>query len=290
MIHLSTVRLGGSGVLYNIRVAQPQPRDQVLAWRPSIPGVSEVFYAHHYDHAYPGHAHNTWTLFIVDEGVVNYDLDRHPHDSTPAMVTILPPHIVHDGRPATSQGYRMRVVYLESDVLDEQLIGHAVDRPIIADPRLRERLSAAHGLLQHPDDAFEAEIRLALILERLQAHLHAADPRHWEPSNTLAEQLRVMLDANLTEHLTLASAGGLIGAHPAHLVRAFTQTFGISPHAYVIGRRIELARQRLLHGLPPSEVAVSVGFHDQSHFTRHFKRHVGTTPGRYAHKEIKPGL
>src|SRR5207302_3842112 len=83
-------------------------------------------------------------------------------------------------------------------------------------------------------------------------------------------------------NLTLAAAGRHLGASPAHLVRSFTRTFGVAPHAYRLGRRIEIARQRLLDGQPPADVAVSVGFFDQSHFTRHFKRHVGTTPGHYA--------
>jgi AraC-like DNA-binding protein len=219
----------------------------------------------------------------VDDGVISYDLDRHRHGSTPPVVTILPPHVVHDGRPATSIGLRMRVVYLEADVLGENLIGPAVDRPIITDRQLRERLSAAHRLLVHPDDALAAETCLAFIVERLQTHLDApAGDRHRLPANALAEQLRALLDTRLTQSFTLASAGQRLGAHPAHLVRTFTQTFGVSPHAYVLGRRIELARQRLLEGQPSAEVAVGVGFHDQSHFTRHFKRHVGTTPGRYA--------
>lgn len=66
------------------------------------------------------------------------------------------------------------------------------------------------------------------------------------------------------------------------LARSFTKAFGIAPHAYQLGRRIDTATQCLLDGQPPAEVAVAVGFYDQSHFTRHFKRHTGTTPSRFA--------
>jgi AraC-like DNA-binding protein len=269
--------------LYDFCVVHPHPPDHVRAWRPPVPGVSEVFHASFPDHAYPAHAHGTWTLFLVDDGVVSYDLDRHPHGSTPAVVTVLPPHVVHDGRAATSRGFRKRVIYLEAGVLGERLIGPAVDQPLITDRALRERLSAAHHLLRDPDDAFEAEARLAFIVERLSAHLHAraAHDGH-PPGNSLAEQLRALLDARITEPVTLASAGRALGVGAAHLVRTFTRTFGIPPHAYVLGRRVELARARLLDGQPPADVAAHVGFYDQSHFTRHFKRHVGTTPGRYA--------
>jgi len=49
-----------------------------------------------------------------------------------------------------------------------------------------------------------------------------------------------------------------------------------------LARRIDAARKRLLEGEPPAQVAADVGFHDQAHLTRHFKRHVGTTPAHFA--------
>jgi AraC-like DNA-binding protein len=67
-------------------------------------------------------------------------------------------------------------------------------------------------------------------------------------------------------------------------VSCFTRTYGLPPHRYLAGRRVEAARRRLLDGEPPADVAVAVGFHDQAqaHLHRDFTRLVGTTPGRYA--------
>ena len=248
-----------------------------------MPGISEVFHARFSAHAYPSHAHATWTLFIVDEGAIRYDLDRHPHGSARSTVGLLPPHVVHDGRAATSHGYRKRVLYLEGDVLGEHLIGATVDRPLITDPSLYGRLSIIHERLACADDALEAESSLAFVIERLRVHLNdRGDDHERGRGSALAEQLRALLDDHILEPLTLAAAGRLLGASPTHLVRNFTQAFGLAPHAYRLGRRIEIARQRLLEGQPLADVAVSVGFYDQPHFTRHFKRHVGATPGRYA--------
>ena len=72
----------------------------------------------------------------------------------------------------------------------------------------------------------------------------------------------------------------MLHAHPTHLVRAFTKAHGLPPHRYLTGRRIDQARRLLLAGRRPVEVAVELGFHDQAHLTRHFVRHVGTTPAR----------
>lgn len=65
------------------------------------------------------------------------------------------------------------------------------------------------------------------------------------------------------------------------VVRDLAQ-FGVSPYAYVVGRRIDLARGLLLEGAKPADVAVSVGFYDQAHLTRHFKKYTATTPAQFA--------
>jgi methylphosphotriester-DNA--protein-cysteine methyltransferase len=139
-------------------------------------------------------------VFILDEGAIRYDLEARHRGAAGRRVTILPPHVVHDGRAATGEGFRKRVLYVDTEVLDGRFVGRAVDDPDVDDP---------------------------------------------------------------------------------HLVQCFSKTYGIAPHRYVLGRRIDAARRRLLDGEPIAQVATGVGFHDQAHLTRHFRRHVGTTPARF---------
>lgn len=254
----------------------------VRAWKPAVAGVREVFHARFLAHAYPPHAHDTWTLLVVDDGAVRYDLHRRPHGTGRREVTLLPPYVAHDGRAATSDGFRKRVIYLDADVIGTDLVGAAVDRPALDDPALRGAVDRVHALLAAgPDDALEAESRLAFVVSRLRRHLSLRGAPV-SPSGALAERVRALLDARLTSGVTLAELASEVGAAPTHLVRSFSRTYGVAPHAYLLGRRIALARPRLLHGQPPAAVAVAVGFYDQAHFTRHFRRHVGTTPARFA--------
>jgi AraC-like DNA-binding protein len=248
-----------------------------------VAGVHEVFHARFVDYAYPPHVHDAWTVFIVDDGWIRYDLEARPRGAGGDRVTILPPHVVHDGRAAGALGFRKRVLYLGTEVLDERLAGRAVDRPDVHEPPLRHAVHALHRALGEPDDALEAEARLAVVGDRLRAHLgdRPAGAADQHPGR-LARDLRDLLDVRLFARTTLAEAGRALGASPAHLVRSFTRTFGIAPHQYVVARRVDAARRRLLAGEPIALVAAGVGFYDQAHFTRQFKRHVGTPPGRYA--------
>ncbi|MCD9880331.1 helix-turn-helix transcriptional regulator [Streptomyces guryensis] len=264
-------------------MAAQRPRQEVSAWRPRIPGVVEVFHAHFTEYAYPMHVHEAWTLLIVDDGAVRYDLDRHEHGTPHDTVTLLPPHVPHNGSPATPHGFRKRVLYLDGTHLHDGLIGAAVDQPDLRDPVLRLRVGQLHTALDHAGDELEAESRLTFIGERLRSQLRprpVAEPPRPDPA--LARRLRELLDERVVDGLTLDEAAGLVHAHPAHLVRAFGAAYGIAPHQYLNSRRVDRARRLLLDGRPPGEVASATGFFDQSHLTRHFRKLVGVTPGRYA--------
>jgi AraC-like DNA-binding protein len=183
----------------------PRPDGSVAAWRPPVDGVHEVLHARFGDHAYPMHAHGTWTVLLVDDGAV-----------------------------------------------------------------------------RHED--FEASCRLSLVTERLTAHLRRADapPPAASAGRGTARQFRELLDAHVSDGLTLAAASQVLQRPPARLVRTFRQEYGLPPHRYLTGRRVELARRHLLAGHPAARAAVLAGFYDQAHLTRHFTRLLGVTPARYA--------
>lgn len=260
-------------------------------------GIREVLHARFGDHAYPMHTHGAWTLLIVDSGMVSYDLGRHSHGAMTSLVTLLPPDVPHDGRSVRPEGFRKRVLYLDRDLLDDTMIGPAVDHPGLADPALRAHLDRLHNALAVRTEDFEAESRLALIRERLAEHLRAdraerissagrIGPARPRPARaaTWAGGLRDLLDDRIQQGITLAEAASLLHSQPSQLVRAFSRAYGLPPHLYLTGRRVELARHHLLAGTPVAESAVLAGFYDQSHLTRHFKRMLGVGPADYARR------
>jgi AraC-like DNA-binding protein len=200
----------------------------------------------------------------------------------------LPPHVAHTGRSSTADGFTKRVLYLDHDVLPPALTGPAASAPTLADRLLRHRVGQLHAALAEPGEALEAESRLALVRSRLQAHLHPSGLAAAPAPRRAAEDLRDLLDSRVAAGLTLREAAGLLHAHPDHLVRVFTATFGLPPHRYLIGRRVDAARRLLLAGVAPGDTAVEVGFHDQAHLNRHFTRQLGVTPARFARERHGP--
>lgn len=93
------------------------------------------------------------------------------------------------------------------------------------------------------------------------------------------EYIHVHLDQNIA----LADLAEVSHLSEFHFARLFKQTTGLSPHQYVIHQRIERAKRHIAEGrLSLAQIAIDVGFSDQSQLTRHFKRLVGVTPKRFA--------
>src|SRR6267378_7392155 len=87
---------------------------------------------------------------------------------------------------------------------------------------------------------------------------------------------------NLHRELRLAELSGLVHMSPYHFARLFKRSTGVSPHRFLVRRRIEQASALLAaQTLPIAEIARSVGFRTPSHFTTTFRRVTGITPTAY---------
>jgi transcriptional regulator of acetoin/glycerol metabolism/AraC-like DNA-binding protein len=95
-------------------------------------------------------------------------------------------------------------------------------------------------------------------------------------------RVREYVEAHLSESIELAALANIAGLSLYHFARAFKQTAGVTPHQYLLQRRIERAQEMLARTeLSLSEIALAAGFSDQSHFARHFRQMLGMTPGQF---------
>ena len=121
---------------------------------------------------------------------------------------------------------------------------------------------------------------LVLHLLRTSSTLSAIHP---EPSRAFTQgqlaRVRDYINERLDQPIRLAELAGVVALSSTHFSRLFKQSTGIAPHQYVIQRRVERANFLLRKGdLTLAEVAGAVGFADQSHLDRHFKRIMGVSP------------
>ena len=96
------------------------------------------------------------------------------------------------------------------------------------------------------------------------------------------KQAQEYLHAHFAENVSFTALAELVGMHPVYLAREFHRAYGCTMGEYVRRLRIEVACRKIAGSdLSLSEIALSVGFYDQSHFTNVFKRFTGVTPAQY---------
>ncbi len=94
--------------------------------------------------------------------------------------------------------------------------------------------------------------------------------------------VRELLEARFIENIPRAELAAASGVHPNHLTKVFRKVYGCSIGAYVRRLRISEAERRLAQtDTPLTQIAISLGFYDQSHFTSEFKRQTGMTPSKF---------
>ncbi|WP_407651931.1 helix-turn-helix domain-containing protein [Dongia soli] len=90
------------------------------------------------------------------------------------------------------------------------------------------------------------------------------------------------VETHLSEKIDLAVLAGVAGFSVFHFAREFKQTAGVTPHFYLLQKRVQRAKEMLTRtDLSLSEIALAAGFADQSHLARHFRRIVGSTPREF---------
>ena len=134
----------------------------------------------------------------------------------------------------------------------------------------------------------ERESRLLEALASLVTR-HVVDKlpaRRMGLEHQAVKRTREYLEALPSDNVSLEKLAREAGLSSFHLCRVFREETGLAPHAYQTLMRVRLAKTLLAKRLPISQVAVEVGFYDQAHLTRHFKRIFGVTPGRYLSKVL----
>ena len=155
------------------------------------------------------------------------------------------------------------------------------------DPVIRGLGAALLPALADPDAASRAFVDHVLLAlrEHLARRFGVVTDGHGRRKGLAAWQerrTREFIEAHLTENISLADLARLCSLSVAQFARSFRRSTGLAPYQYLTARRIERARNLLLHSeLPLADVAVCSGFADQSHFTKVFRRAVGTSPGHF---------
>jgi AraC-like DNA-binding protein len=264
-------------------------------WRHAAVDGVDLLRAQFVTHRYGRHAHETYTFGLIEAGVEEFDYGGSLLRAGAGAVALLNPDVVHTGHAATPAGWRYRVLYPKVSVVTDVAaeLGWRAGTPlfpqtVLYEPATAALLRSAHQAAEHGDQLASSTLLRTALAGLLRAHAASVPARSPGPgaggvtrAPTAVGVVRDLLHERLGDPPTLAELAAMTGLSQFALLRAFRAETGLPPHAYLNQLRVRQARLLLDDGVPAADVAAQVGFADQAHLTRHFKRVVGVPPAAY---------
>lgn len=255
---------------------------------PDLPGVHAV-HGVNVRNDFTRHTHNGLCIGIVEKG------ERIIEQKY--LQTVIPEGSLFAINPGVSHRCKSRhgehsylVFCIDQDRVKtaaSRLFGKAMPMPhfkstLINDRRMRMKMNRLFMLIQERGPVCEIEKALESLLIMLIIQTGEVTAPSIPKSNRAAvKRACTFINNNCTHNFTLKDLSKVAHLSPYYLQRLFLEEKGVSPHEYSMQQKIRKARELLSKGHSIAGIAFDLGFADQSHFTRSFKKVTGTTPGAY---------
>ncbi|MEQ4532128.1 MAG: AraC family transcriptional regulator [Mixta sp.] len=265
-------------------------RDWIDLRRDSETGIESV-QAHFYGHAYDPHDHDEMLVGVTQQGLQRFNCHRTLHTSTPGQAILIEPGAVHDGHAPDPAGFSYSMLYLPQawlgDMLQRRGLGDisalqaAFRHTLTEDPQLYNAIQQAFHAVHYAEGKLARDQSLDRLIDLLARHIYVRPALAQGDAFNQMCRVRDYMQACMAQDIGLDDLAQHAGIDRFRLTRQFQRAFGQSPHAWLVRLRLRTARMLLSQGFHPAQAAAQVGFADQSHFGRWFRRAYRITPAEY---------
>jgi len=260
-------------------------------WRDAaLPFIEARAIANGRDVCYARHSHEHFSIGAITAGRSTYVHEQASCEVATGTVVLMNPGDVHACNPIDDQPWSYRMLYVDTPWLTDlqHQLGFAAELDFrrfacthTADRGLFDGLNQLYELLLDAQaSTLQKHSGAVAFFTEVQIRLNPAQVTFEEPNGKL-ERAADYIREHCTQALKLEDICAAAELSASYLIRAFKQQYGMTPHAYLVNRRIQFARQQLRQGRLIADVALDAGFADQAHFQRAFKQHLAATPGQY---------
>ena len=202
------------------------------------------------------------------------------------QAVLLPPGTVHLCQPDDISQFTFRMMYVDPEwfclafELDARTLPPQTAQLTEKSIKLKNHFFGSFAL---PQDSLAVESEAVFFIGKLlfdEFDLAGPRPVALQKDNAVSA-LKDYIDKHFLEQIQLDHLAGIIKQSKFSLLRKFSKAYKFTPHAYILNKRINKAKQLLSDGAPIAETAAQCGFYDQSHFVKTFRLYVGMTPIEY---------
>lgn len=251
----------------------------------------EVLHAQYTHQNFARHSHEGYTIGLIEHGAQRFYRTGSNHVAPKQSVILVNADQVHNGQTATENGWAYRAMYptpelferLTNDMGHKSIGAPYFEQAVVFDMVLSNCMASTFALLECEPDLLARQTALYQLMVLLVMRYNKRCPGLHKTSRKpqLASAVDYIRDYYF-ENISLERLASIAAMSPFHFIRQFKAETGFSPHAYQTQFRINKAKCMLRSGLSINQVGLAVGFYDQSHFHRYFKKNMGLTPKQYS--------
>lgn len=257
---------------------------------PFISGI-EAISGKHIINDFRRHIHKTYIIGIIEKG---NRIITHIDGSTIISeneIFVLNPGQVHSCSSDCQSEHSYKILSISSQTMQSiasQISERKEHRPYFTKVRyennvLREKIIRLFKVMEDPESDIQVESNIYSFLTYLIMHFSDSPPLIYSTGEQKESIRRVCeyISNNFVKNLSLKKLAYIACLSPFHFQKEFKKSMGITPHEYLSDYRISESKMMLLDSKDIADIAIQLGFFDQSHFSRTFKKTVGVSPRNY---------
>lgn len=262
----------------------------------------EVLKASYTTQTFSRHWHENFGIGIIENGVEAFDYNKEKCYAPKSSIVLMNPGIIHTGQAVNQEkGWRYWIMYpspiLLQEIMEQINKRHSsmpyFPKAVVSDTYCEKSLYRMFQLLLDRSSSL-LECQTSFFTTMIKVLQHHAKFYYEEKkinwNYKVADDIREYIDNNYNKNVSLDELSIFSNMSKFNLLRVFEKRWGVPPHIYQIVVRIQKSKELLIKGYPIVSTALKMGFADQSHFTRHFKRVVGITPYKYQTQLINSNI
>ena len=269
---------------------QALPGESIHFWQTAPLAGVELLSARYIEQRFAPHVHDGFVIGMIMAGAQRYRYRGAEHLAASGTLVVINPDELHTGNKGTEDGWLYRAFYPDNQQIhtllaELELPAHslpAFGATLYRDPDLVSGFSYLHRLLESPASALQQQtLWRETMFALLQRHAAVAAPGQPGREHRAIARAKELMHSQLAAPPSLEALAAAVNLSPFHFARVFRRATGMPPHTWLMQQRIAQARALLQEGCLPLAVATQLGFADQSHLSRQFKKVYGVGPGAY---------
>ena len=271
--------------------AKKNNKEEAKIWHSNELGHLECLRANYVTHSFARHTHEGFAIGVIERGTEVFNYRGSRYKAGKGQIILINPAEVHDGNGIGRDGWAFSIFYADPNILHRaamELAGKRVPLPtfknaVVEDPKSAKSLLRLHRMLETSMSKLERETLILTTFAELVSRNAEDAPmlRDVAEEPRAVSRVKSYLEENYMENVSLTDIAAFANLSRFHLIRVFKTHTGFPPHAYLEQIRVNRAKELLKTGMPIIDTAYELGFVDQSHLTKTFKKFAGATPGQY---------